>query len=246
MDVIVCIKNVPDTEAELILQNNQIDDSHLNYILNPFDEYAVEESVRIVEKFGGSVTVLSLGDEKTKNIIQKALAVGCQRAILIKAGKVYEPLVTAKALADTIRQLNFDILFFGKQAIDSDHSQTGQIVAALLGIPCLGNVVKLEVVGKQVTATRETEHGLEVVSANLPAVITAHKGLNEPRYPSLRNILAARKIQIEERTVQLTEEGMHIQGMELRPRRKGGRIIGSGAEAVPELVRLLRQEAKVL
>ncbi|MBW7997553.1 MAG: electron transfer flavoprotein beta subunit/FixA family protein, partial [Candidatus Glassbacteria bacterium] len=152
----------------------------------------------------------------------------------------------AKALAGAIEGCGVDVLFFGKQAVGNEHGQVGLIVAELLGIPGISEVSRLEIGGAAAGGKREIEGGTESFETPLPAVFTAQKGLNEPRYPSLKGRMAAKKKPIEERAVTLDEPRLQVENISYPPQRERGRIVGEGAAAVPELVRLLKEEAKVL
>jgi electron transfer flavoprotein beta subunit len=246
----VFVKRVPDTESVIKIRDDRkgIDKSNLTFVLNPYDEFAVEEALRIKEKTGaGEVVVVSLGPQDVKETIRGTLAMGVDRGIHVVTAEFPEdPLVTASGLAEAARAESFDLLLFGKQAVDDDNAQIGTLVAALLGIPSVSVVVKLEVEGTGLRAHREVEGGEEVVKLPLPAVVTAQKGLNEPRYASLKGIMAAKKKEIKEATPSLREPLIEVVGLEPPPERKGGRVVGEGPGAVDELLRLLREEAKVL
>ncbi len=251
MNIAVCIKQVPDTEARIKIAEDgkSIQKEDIKWIVNPYDEFAVEEALRIVEKHGGEVTVISLGPVEVEKSIREALAMGPKKAIRIHSDAMpTDPQVTAKALAEALKQNNYDLILFGKQAIDDDQVQVPSIVAHILGIPCASVVVKLDLdpqTGKG-EALREVEGGHEKLSFKLPAIVTAQRGLNEPRYRSLKGIMQAKKIPIEVVNTTLDENKLILEKIEYPPEKKPGRIIGTGAEAVPELVRLLREEAKVL
>ncbi len=248
MNIVVCINHVPDTETRVKVgaDGKTIDRTNVNYTLNPYDEFAIEECLRLKEKFGGEVTVLCLGGENFKETLRKALAMGVDRAILLKDESPRDSYAVAKALAETIRELSPDIILFGKQSIDYDDSQVGTMVAELLGLPSASVVVKLEVLGKTATVHREIEGGHEIVEVKLPAVFTAQKGLNEPRYPSLKGIMAAKSKPIQERPAPPVESKVQALSMTTPPPKSPGKIVGTDVSAVPELVRLLHEEAKVI
>lgn len=250
MKLIVCIKQVPDTETRIKIgsDNKSIDLTDVNFVVNPYDEYAIEEALRIKEGLGGGeVTVISLGPERTTSAIRTALAMGADNALLLKVEDQWmDSYSTAHALAEVLKGMEYDLILFGKQAVDDDNAQVGPMVAELLGLPCVTVVTKLEIPDGKIQAQREVEGGLEVVEAPLPAVITAQKDLNEPRYTSLRGIMMAKKKTIEEKEPSLPDPKIKILKMEYPPTREAGKILGEGREAVPELVRLLREEAKVI
>jgi electron transfer flavoprotein beta subunit len=246
----VFVKRVPDTESVIKIKDDRkgIEKSNLTFVANPYDEFAVEEALRIKEKAGaGEVVVVSLGPQEVKETIRGILALGADRAVhVVTAEFPDDPLVTAAALAEAARAEAFDLLLFGKQAVDDDCAQVGTQVGELLGLPSVSVVVKLEVEGTSITAHREVEGGEEVVSLPLPAVVTAQKGLNEPRYASLKGIMAAKKKEIKEVTPVLRETLVEIVALEPPPERTGGKIVGEGPGAVDELLRLLREEAKII
>ncbi|MBM3324066.1 MAG: electron transfer flavoprotein subunit beta/FixA family protein, partial [Calditrichaeota bacterium] len=185
------------------------------------------------------------GDDSAIKGMRAALALGVDRGVHVKGAPTFDTLATAKALASVIQEMSYDLILCGKQAIDDDSAALGVMVAELLDIPSVSVVVELAISDGQVRAVREVEGGHEIVEAKLPCLITAQKGLNEPRYPSLKGIMAAKKKPIEERPVSATAQVEPIR-IQLPPSRPAGRIIGEGIEAVPELVRLLKEEARVL
>lgn len=249
MKIIVCIKRVPDTTTRIrIGPDGRSIDPNVEYIINPYDENAIEEGVRLKERFGGDVTLVSLGPDGAKDTLKKALALGADKAIHLKAdvSGVHDSLSIAKVLADCIKALEYDIIIFGKQAIDNDDLSVGPMVAALLGLPSISVVVKLDITENKVTCKREIEGALEIVETQLPCVITAQKGLNEPRYASLKGIMEAKKKVIEERVVLMPHSKVEITRMELPPERIGGKFVGKGKEDVHKVVEFLKSEAKVL
>lgn len=249
MNLVACVKRVPDTASQIRVGSDgkSIDQSGISYVVNPYDEFAVEECIQIKEKLGGQVTVLSLaGGDSTKEL-RHCLAMGADKAVVIKDDVAdRDPLSTASALAEALKGMAFDIAFFGKQAVDQDNAQVGLIVATLLDVPCVAEVVKVEVGDGKVTVHREAEGKTEVYDVPTPCVLTAQKGLNEPRYTSLKGIMAAKKKPIEELQIAIPAPQLEVVKVEPPAPRPEGRIIGEGAAAVPELVRLLREEAKVL
>lgn len=250
MNIVVCIKQVPDTEAKIRIGSDGkvIDTSEVKYILNPYDEYAVEEALQIKEKVGsGEITVLSLGPERATSAIRTALAMGADKAVHIKVEDAYlDSFSVSSALSQVLKEMEFDLILMGKQAVDDDNSQIGPRLSALLDIPCVSVVTKLEIGDGNLIAEREVEGGVEVVEAKFPAIVTCQKGLNEPRYASLKGIMMAKKKPIEENTVDVLEAKTNTEKMEYPPARKAGKIVGEGVEAVPELVKLLHEEAKVI
>ncbi len=249
MNIIVCIKRVPDTESQIGVAPDgaSVDTEGIKFILNPYDEFAVEEALRLREASGeGTVTLMTLGGEESKENLRTGLAMGADAAVLLRGRPSVDGLGTAEKLAEAIRGREYDLILFGKQAIDDDNAQVPSMVAELLDLPCVNVVVRLDVEGRKVTAEREIEGGHEIVECELPAVISAQKGLNEPRYPSLKGIMAAKKKPLEEIEVGEAESRLEVLRAMKPPERSGGVIVGEGPDAVPELVRRLREEAKVL
>jgi electron transfer flavoprotein beta subunit len=240
---------VPDTETKVKISGDKkwIEEGEINFILNPYDEFAVEEGLKIAEANGGEVTIISLGPDRVTSAIRSALAMGASKAIHIKTESIpLDPMATAEALAQVLREGNYDLILMGKQAIDDDHQQMGPILSEKLGIPAANVVTKLEVSGDSIVAERQIEGGFEKINCPLPAIVTAQRGLNEPRYASLKGIMAAKKIQIEEKSVTIPEDNIEILEINYPPEKPPGKIVGEGADAVPELIRLLKEEAKVI
>src|SRR6266446_4795362 len=245
MKIAVCVKRVPDSETRVKIASDgkSLDEAGVKFILNPYDEFAVEEALRRKEKAGsGEVVVIALGPAAAQETIRTALAMGADRGILLPL----DGLEVAQALAAELKGAGFDLILFGKMAIDDYNHQVGPMVAELLDLPCVTTVSHLEIDGAKGVAEREIEGGIEVVEFPLPAVLTADKGLNEPRYPALKGIMAAKKKPLEVKPVSLGGGGLELLALTPPPERKEGKIVGEGAAAVPELVRLLREEAKVL
>ncbi len=248
MKIAVCVSHVPDTAAKINVgpDGKSIDTNGVSFIINPYDEFAVEEALKTKEALGGEVVVISLGGDEVKETIRKALAMGADSGVLLKYQGELDSLAVAKALADEIKNQGAELVFFGKQSIDFDNGVVGQMVAEILGYNAVSVVVDLKIDGNNITAEREIEGGREVVSTTLPAVITAQKGLNEPRYASLKGIMQAKRKTIEEKDANVGEVKVELLGMKKPAPKAPGKILGSDASAVPELVRLLKEEAKVL
>ena len=250
MKIAVCVKRVPDSETRIKIaaDGRSIDESGVKFVLNPYDEYAVEEALRRKESAGsGEVVVIALGPEAAQETIRTALAMGADRGVLLKTEqRVLDPLVVARALVAEIKDGGYDLVLFGKLAVDDYHHAVGPMVAELLGLPGVSAAARLELGDGKGTAEREVEGGVEVVEFPLPAVLTADKGLNEPRYPALKGIMAAKKKPLEVKPVTLEAGGFEALELALPPERKPGRILGEGPDAVPALIAALRTEAKVL
>lgn len=248
MKIAVCVSHVPDTAAKINITGDGkgIDQTGVTYVINPYDEFAVEEALKTKEKLGGDTVVISLGGEPNKETLRKALAMGIDNAVLLKDDSYRDSLSVAKALADEIKSQNAELVFFGKQSVDFDNSVVGQITAELLGFSCISVVVDFKLDGNKITAEREIEGGKEVVETTLPAIITAQKGLNEPRYASLKGIMAAKKKVIEEKPATSANNFVDVITMKRPAPKQAGKIVGTDATAVPELIRLLHEEAKVI
>lgn len=250
MKIAVCIKRVPDMEGRfrIAADGTSIDETGLKYDLNDFDAWAVEAALRLKEKAGGGeVVVISLGADPVQETIRKTLSMGADRGIQLKADRVpFDGFSIAEALAAELRDGGYDLILFGKMAPDSANGIVGPMTAELLGLPCVTAVSGLEMQDGGGVAKRELEGAQEFVEFPLPAVLTVDEGLNPARLPSLKGIMAAKKKPMEVKPAQLGEQRVIISRLEMPAERAPGRIIGEGAGAVPELVRLLQTEAKVL
>ena len=258
MNSIVCITQVPDTESRIKIaaDGRHVDEAGLKFIVSPYDEFALEEAIKIKEAKGGDVTVVSFGPDRVAQALRECLARGATKALHIKGEvKDADSLGIAKVLSAAIKPLPYDLVFFGKQGVGTDNSLVGPMVAELLGLPQVNVVTHLEVQEK-VTAHREIEGAEEVIETSLPAVITAQKGLNEPRYASLKGIMAAKKIAIDTKSIgdlglsdgEVYNQRVRIVSLELPPEKKGGRKIDGGdpAAAAKEILKYIREEAKAL
>jgi len=259
LNSVVCIAQVPDTEARIKIAagGRQIDESGLKFIVSPYDEYALEEAIRLKDSKGGDVTVVSFGPDRVQQALRECLARGATRALHIKGDvAAADSLGIARVLAAAIRSIPHDFVFFGKQGVGTDNSLVGPMAAELLGYPQINIVTHIEYGEGKVTAHREIEGAEEVIEAALPAVITAQKGLNEPRYASLKGIMAAKKIAIETKSVadlglqdsDIFNQRVTIVSLELPPEKSGGRKIdgADAAAAAKEIVKYIREEAKAL
>jgi len=262
VNVLVFVKQVPDTETRIQIQNGAVDTTSVKWVANPYDEFAIEEALRIREKLGaGKVTVLSLGPDRVKEAIKYALSLGADEGVHVKGDGVAldDPLSVATVLAAAAKKAGFDLILTGKQAVDRDSGATGVMLAEMLEIPHVSVVVGLTIdaAAKTGTARREVEGGEEQVAFDLPALVTAQKGLNEPRYASLKGIMAVKKKVIPEWTTadlgvdpaSVAPEGAAVRTLEatLPPARSAGKVLeGEPADTARELVRLLREEAKVI
>ena len=262
MNIIVCIKQVIDTGAEIRVKDGKVDDSGSPRVLNPYDEFAVTEALKVREKFSGStVTAVSLGPERFRDTLRSALAMGADRAVhlLDPAFDNIDPLGVAYVLAKALRLLKFDLILCGRQAVDDDMSQVGPSLAALLNIPLVCVVTKLDIdeEGGSAEVTRQIEGGSEIIDAQLPLLITCQKGLNEPRLPSLKGIMAAKKKEIEVMDSSSVDFDLATMGaggnrieeidLSLPPKKEKGMILeGPPEEAVAKLVKILRDDVKAV
>ncbi|MEX2282247.1 MAG: electron transfer flavoprotein subunit beta/FixA family protein [Gemmatimonadota bacterium] len=249
MKSVVCIKRVPDTEARIRIKDDKtgIDPAGIKFVISPYDEFALEAAIRFKEAKGtGEVTVLSVSDGAAAEQLRSALAMGADKAILLKGDTTLDGMSTARALAAEIQPQSPDLVLFGMKGVDGDQQQVGPMVAELLGLPCVTVVAELEIEDGKIVCHREIEGGVEIVEVALPAVVTMTKGKFEPRYPSLKGIMAAKKKPLEEKPAQLGPVRVQVRGLAYPPDRPPGRIVGTGVDGVTELVRVLRDEAKVL
>jgi electron transfer flavoprotein beta subunit len=260
LNLFVFVKRVPDTESKIKInhETNSIIEEGLNFVLSPYDEYAVEEALQIKEAKGGQVTVFSAGPEETQTVLKKCLAMGADEAVLVKddAGETFDALRTAKIISELLKAkyTEYDLLLFGKQSVGADSAQVPSMVAAMLGLPQVNVVTKLELEGNTGSAIREIEGAREKVTFTLPAVISAQKGLNEPRYETLKGIMAAKRkeipvVTIEELGLQPDElaSQLELTKMESPPVRESGKIIeDEPGEAAKKLAEFLRHDAKVI
>ncbi len=261
MNIIVCMKRTPDTATKITVKDGQIDPACLDtWIINPYDEYAIEEALQINERSGGGkITLVSVGPPEAQETIRKGLAMGCDEAVHLvdDAFADLDPLGAAKVLAAAIRRLDdFDLVYTGWKGVDEDHGQTGIYLAEFLDLPHVSMVVKIEEIGDgSARVEREVEGGHELVRTSLPALFTAQKGENEPRYPTLRGIMGAKKKPFQ--TWSAADLGLDpadlqpvqtVMAVSLPPQRQSGRIVRGNTvqEQARELARLLHEEAKVI
>ncbi|MBK8099036.1 MAG: electron transfer flavoprotein subunit beta/FixA family protein [Planctomycetes bacterium] len=250
MDIVVCIKRVPATDAaiKIAADGKSIETAGVSYELNAYDEFALEQALRIKEQLGaGSVTVVTLGPKEAQKELRDALARGADKAVLLVTDKwVYDTYSASATLANWLKSVPCTLVLCGRQAVDADNNQFAPALAARLGFGCVTEVSKLTLADATFTAERDIEGAREVVVCKAPAVLSCNKGLNEPRYANLKGIMAAKKKPYEEVAAQVIAPAMAIESLTLPPARAAGRIVGNGADAVPALITALRQEAKAL
>ena len=258
MKIAVCVKQVPDTETRIRIapDGKSIVESDVNWIVSPYDEFAIEEALKIKEARGGEVVLVTLGPDRAQSALRSGLAMGADSAIHLK-----DPLFdqadtsgTAWALASALKPMGPDLVLMGQQGVGGDNAQVPGLVAEILDLPQVTNVVKVEIQDGKAVVEREIEGAHETWDVTLPAVLSAQKGLNEPRYASLKGIMAAKKKVIETKgaaDLSLTAEQLaprtKIVGLELPPSRSAVKMITGDADTqVKELLRLLHEEAKVI
>ncbi len=257
MNIYVLLKRTFDTEEKISLSNGRIQEDGAEFIINPYDEYAVEEAIQVRDAEGGEVTVVTVGGEDAEKELRTALAMGADKAVLINIEDDVEDgdqYTTSKILAEYLKDQEVDLIIGGNVAIDGGSGQVGPRVAGLLDIPYVTTVTNLEINGGNVTVTRDVEGDSEIIETSLPLLITAQQGLNEPRYPSLPGIMKAKKkpleelelddLDLEEDDVEAKTKSIEIY---LPPKKDAGKVLqGEILAQVKELVNLLRTEAKVI
>lgn len=267
MNIIVLMKQVPDTESELEINESAtgIDSEDVKTVINPYDEYAIEEALLIKEKDGeGTVTLVSVGPDSVPEAIRVAYAMGVDEAIHVNDeiddelfGAV-DGLTTAKIIAEVLKEQDYDLIIAGQRAVDADNYQVPAFLSEMLSLPIISGVVHQEISADTITCKHLIEGGTATVKCSLPAIISAQKGLNEPRYPAFRAIMKAKKKDFDEKELEdlgIDEENVGSEGalvkirnIELAPQRTGGTIIegGSPAEKAKALVQLLKEERQVI
>lgn len=257
MNIYVLLKRTFDTEEKITISRGKINEDGAEFIINPYDEYAVEEAIQVREAHGGEVTVISVGSDEAEKQLRTALAMGADKAVLINTEDDLESsdqFTTAKILAEFLKEKEVDIIIGGNVAIDGGTGQVGPRVAELLDIPYVTTITKLTIEGQKVTVVRDVEGDSEVIETSLPLLVTAQQGLNEPRYPSLPGIMKAKKkpldelelddLDLDENDVEPKTKTIEIY---LPPQKEAGKVLtGDLQDQVKELVALLHNEAKVV
>ena len=250
MKILVAIKPVPNPDEKVKIKpdGSGVVLDNVKMVINPFCEIAVEEALRIKEKLGGEVVILSVGPKESEQQMRTALAMGAERGMLAEAPTVLDPLAVAKVMAKVVEQENPDLVLMGKQAVDDDNNQVGQILSALLSWPqaTFASRVEFGADGKKALVTREVDGGLETIEVPLPAVVTTDLRLNEPRYASLPGIMKAKKKEVKVISVASLNvdvaSRVKVLSLSAPKERVGGRKVAD----VTELVAKLKNEAKVL
>jgi electron transfer flavoprotein beta subunit len=250
MKIAVCIKRVPDMELRFSIASDHrsLDPGGLKFEMGDFDGYALEVALQLIEKQGsGEIVILSLGPDGVQETLRKGLAMGATRAVQLKADEVpFDGWAIANALSAELKEGHYDLILFGRMATDTAHGTVGPMTAELLDLPCVTGISQLDIGDGRGSARRDLEGASETVQFPLPAVLTIDEGIARPRLASLKGIMAAKKKPLDVKPAQLGAVNLTVEKMELPAERPPGRIIGEGADAVPELVRLLHTEAKVL
>ncbi len=257
MNIYVLLKRTFDTEEKIVLSGGNINEDGAEFIINPYDEYAVEEALQVRDLHGGEVTVISVGNEDSETQLRTALAMGADKAVLINTEDDLEyrdQVSTSKILAGFLKRKEVDLILSGNVAIDGGSGQVGPRVAELLGIPYVTTITKLNIEGNKVTVVRDVEGDSEVIETSLPLLVTSQQGLNEPRYPSLPGIMKAKKKPLED--LELDDLDLDADDVQaktkvieifLPPKKEAGRVLEGELETkVKELVKLLHTEAKVI
>jgi electron transfer flavoprotein beta subunit len=254
MDIFVLLKQTFDTEEKIVLQAGSVQEDGAKFVINPYDEYAVEQAIQLRDEFGGKVTLLSVGPDRTAEALRTALAMGADEAILITDERIQgDEYEVAEILAQFLRGQSFDLVLGGNFSVDNGAGQVAIRLASLLDIPHAASITKLEISDREAVAHRDAEGDIEVIQVPLPALFTAQQGLNEPRYPSLPGIMKAKKKPFQHLTLDDIEGAASGSAktarleLTLPPERPAGRILkGEIAQQVTELVQALRNESKVI
>ncbi len=257
MNIYALVKRTFDTEEKISISNGAIAEDGAEFIINPYDEYAVEEAIKLRDEHGGEVTVLSIGDEDSEKQLRTALAMGADKAVLIDIEDDIDTIdeyTSAKVIADYLKDKEVDIILAGNVAIDGGSGQVGPRVAELLGINYVTTITELTIDGTKATVVRDVEGDSETIETSLPLLVTAQQGLNEPRYPSLPGIMKAKKKPLEDLEfddLDLEEDDVEAKTKTVEvfmpPAKAAGRVLeGEPAAQAAELISLLHSEAKVI
>ncbi|MCC5815616.1 MAG: electron transfer flavoprotein subunit beta/FixA family protein [Leptospira sp.] len=253
MKIVVLVKQVPDTETNIKVGDKTINEAGIKWIISPYDEFAIEEGIRIREKSGGEVIAVSVGPDRVVEALRTAYAMGVDKAVHIKVDdfNTFDSGYTSEVLASFAKAEGADLVIGGRQSIDTDSSQVAIQIAERMGAAHIAMALKLEISDKTVKATKEIDGGTAEVETSLPLVVTAQKGLNEPRYPSLKGIMTAKKKPIDTKTpadLGVSAGAVEVVSLEPPPPRIAGRKLeaSDAADFASQLVKALREEAKVI
>jgi electron transfer flavoprotein beta subunit len=244
----VCISQVPDTTAKIQVSGDgkSIEKTGVKFILNPYDEFAIEEGLRLRERFGGTVTALTIGPETSKEILRTALAMGVDKAGIVKTDDILDSYNVAENIAGYAKSISPDLVIFGRQSIDFDSSGMAPMVAEMLDLPSISVVSSWNIENNAITAERDIEGGKEVLTCSVPCVISAQKGLNDPRYPKLPDIMKAKSKPIEEIASCHGSALVSLTSMALPSSKRVGMIVGDSEAEIASVVTALHEQAKVI
>ncbi len=257
MNILVCLKQTFDTEERIVLEDGKISEDGVEFVINPYDEYAVEEAIKLKEEHGGEVTVITVGPERAEQALRTAMAMGADKGIIVDSEDLEDAdeYTIAKILAEVIKEQEYDIILWRNiWRWTTVRRRWGPGLAELLGIPHISTITKLTIDGENVEVEKDVEGDVEIIQSKLPILLTAQQGLNEPRYPSLPGIMKAKKkplerldlddLDLDEEDIEAKTETLEVF---LPPKKEGGKILeGELSDQVKELVQLLRNEAKVI
>ncbi|MEY5130967.1 MAG: hypothetical protein RL734_1034 [Bacteroidota bacterium] len=248
MNILVCISQVPDTTAKIQVSGDgkSIEKTGVKFILNPYDEFAIEEGLRLRERFGGTVTALTIGPETSKEILRTALAMGVDKAGIVKTDDILDSYNVAENIAGYAKSISPDLVIFGRQSIDFDSSGMAPMVAEMLDLPSISVVSSWNIENNAITAERDIEGGKEVLTCSVPCVISAQKGLNDPRYPKLPDIMKAKSKPIEEIASCHGSALVSLTSMALPSSKRVGMIVGDSEAEIASVVTALHEQAKVI
>jgi electron transfer flavoprotein beta subunit len=248
MNILVCISQVPDTTAKIQVSGDgkSIEKTGIKFILNPYDEFAIEEGLRLRERFGGTVTALTIGPETSKEILRTALAMGVDKAGIVKTDDILDSYNVAENIAGYAKSISPDLVIFGRQSIDFDSSGMAPMVAEMLDLPSISVVSSWNIENNAITAERDIEGGKEVLTCSVPCVISAQKGLNDPRYPKLPDIMKAKSKPIEEIASCHGSALVSLTSMALPSSKRVGMIVGDSEAEISSVVTALHEQAKVI
>lgn len=259
MDILVCLKQTFDTEEQVTIENGEISEDGVEFVINPYDEYAVEEAIRLKQEHSGEITVLTIGPERAEQALRTAMAMGVDKGVILDTEDLDEEIdehSVARLLAAMIEEedLKYDIILCGYMAVDDGSAQVGPRLAELLDIPHISTITKLDIKDEKVIVEKDVEGDIEHIESKLPILVTAQQGLNDPRYPSLPGIMKAKKkplsrldfddLDLDEEEIQAKTETLEVF---LPPKKQAGTILqGDIKNQTRELVQLLHTEAKVI
>ena len=248
MNILVCISQVPDTTAKIQVSGDgkSIEKTGIKFILNPYDEFAIEEGLRLRERFGGTVIALTVGSETSKEILRTALAMGVDKAGIVKTDDILDSYNVAENIAGYAKSISPDLVIFGRQSIDFDSSGRAPMVAEMLDLPSISVVSSWNIENNVITAERDIEGGKEVLTCSIPCVISAQKGLNDPRYPKLPDIMKAKSKPIEEIASCHGSALVSLTSMVLPSSKRVGMIVGDSEAEIASVVTALHEQAKVI